>query len=68
MTVSKSKSWPALWESLRRTYEAAGLPRKVAVLDNHRDSKEAICRRLGVVSEADVARVAESLRRRGSKT
>lgn len=44
------------------------MPRKVAVLDNHRESKEAICRRLGVVTEADVSRIAESLRRRGPKT
>lgn len=34
-----------------------------AVLDNHSDKKESICRRLGVISAADVSRIASELER-----
>jgi len=34
----------------------------VAVLDNHQDRKEAICRKLGVISEMDINRISDGLK------
>lgn len=59
--------FPRLWSRLRATYSAAGKTRKVAVLDNFRDRKEHICRRLNVVSESDVNRIAKDLESRKSE-
>lgn len=53
--------WGRLHAALRSTYAAAGASRMVAAVDNHADRKETICRRLGVVSLADVSRIAGSL-------
>jgi hypothetical protein len=64
----KSVNWNHIWERLRRTYVTAGLPRQAAVLDNHRESKEAICRRLGVICDVDINRVSESIRSRDGGT
>lgn len=55
--------WGRLHSSLRDTYAAAGAVRMTAVVDNHSEKKESICRRLGVISDADVSRIAEKLKR-----
>jgi len=53
----------ALWARLRTVYHSSGMVRKVAVLDNHKDKKETICKKLGVVCGADIDRISASLRR-----
>jgi hypothetical protein len=53
--------WAALWSQLRHVYVVYGKDRHVAVLDNFKDSKEIICRRLGVVKSMDVVRVSNKL-------
>jgi len=60
---SPSPDWNKLHSSLRDVYVSAGAERMTAVVDNHREKKETICRQLGVISPADVARVARELRR-----
>jgi hypothetical protein len=42
-------------------YTVTGQERKKAVLVNHSDKKEMICRKLGVVCEADIDRIAKNL-------
>lgn len=37
----------------------------VAVLDNHQGKKEAICRKLGVISDMDINRISTKLKARG---
>lgn len=60
--VTQIKSnWNSLWERLRDLYYIAEKPRYAAVLENFRNSKEHICRKMGVVSHADIARVAAKL-------
>lgn len=53
--------WGKLHSSLQNVYSAAGAVRMRAAVDNHSDRKELICRRLGVVSLADVSRIAAGL-------
>ncbi len=53
--------WGKLHASLGHAYSAAGAVRMKAVVDNQSDKKESICRRLGVVSSADVVRIASGL-------
>lgn len=53
--------WNKLHSSLRNVYSAAGAGRMQAAVENHSDRKELICRRLGVVSSADLSRIASSL-------
>jgi len=57
-----------LWSRLRAAYSLAGRTRMVAVLDNFKDRKETICRRLNVVCDADVNRISESLKARGKSS
>lgn len=57
----RTPDWNRLHAALRSTYSAAGAVRMVAAVDNHSDRKETICRRLGVVSLADVSRIAGNL-------
>lgn len=40
----------------------------VAVLDNFKDRKETICRRLNVVCDADVNRISEELKAKGKSS
>lgn len=61
---ARPPNWGTLHGQLRTLYKAAGLTRKVAVLDNHVDRKEAICRRLGVICPADLTRLESDLRKR----
>jgi len=56
--------WTRLHSALRSAYASAGASRMVAAVDNHSDRKEHICRKLGVVSLADVARILAALPRR----
>ena len=55
--------WGKLHSALVDVYASAGAKRMKAAVENHSDKKEQICRRLGVVSNADVSRVAAELRR-----
>jgi hypothetical protein len=55
-------NFQALWLRLRTVYSSAGKHRNVAVLDNHKNRKEIICRKFGVVCDADINRIAESLK------
>lgn len=50
-------NFQALWTRLAYVAEEVGDPRLRAVLKNHEDRREYICRKLGVVSEADVQRI-----------
>lgn len=61
--TQRKSDWNALFESLRSVYRKADQQRMVAALDNHKENREAICRKLGVVCEADVSRIASSLRK-----
>ena len=56
-----------LWDRLKTEAELSGDDRMVAVLMNHERKKEYICRRLGVISDADVTRVAGKIRAKVSK-
>lgn len=60
---SPAPDWNRLHSSLRDVYSSAGARRMTAVVDNHGDKKETICRRLGVISQADVSRIAARLKR-----
>ncbi len=62
MKSKASSNFQSLWDRLRTVYLSAGKKRQVAVLDNHRNRKELICRKLGVVSDADVNRISASLK------
>jgi hypothetical protein len=65
ITQTKKKkpppNWDLLFHRLSEVYIAAGQKRKKSVLDNHTDKKERICRRLGVISEADIVRISNQL-------
>ena len=55
--MRSNPNWNKLWNRLRETYRLSGKHRYVAVLDNFIDSKEIICRKLGVICELDVNRI-----------
>ena len=57
----KQVNWNKLWSGLSEIYEVAGMKRKKAVLDNYIDQKEVICRKLGVVCEADIVRISRKI-------
>jgi hypothetical protein len=57
----KQVNWNKLWSNLSDIYSAAGMQRQKAVLDNHIDQKEKICRKLGVVCEADIVRISNKI-------
>jgi hypothetical protein len=60
--AAPKSSWNELWKKLRELYYIAEKPRHAAVLENFRNNKESICRRMGVISDADVVRVTSKLR------
>jgi hypothetical protein len=60
--MATRSNWNELWKRLRDVYYVAEKPRHVAVLENFKNSKESICRRMGIISDADIARVANKLR------
>lgn len=62
MKGKAAPNFQVLWRRLRTAYLSAGKNRKVAVLDNHENRKELICRKLGVVCDADVNRISASLK------
>jgi len=63
MKMARARSdFRQLWTRLRSVYSLAGKQRMVAVLDNHQDRKEAICRKLGVISEMDINRISDGLK------
>lgn len=49
---------------MRTALLVAGKKRDVAVLDNYKDRKEAICKKFNVVCKADVLRISTELRNR----
>jgi hypothetical protein len=51
------QNWNELWRKVRDIYSLADKTRSVSVLDNFKNHKENICRRMGIVSDADVARL-----------
>jgi hypothetical protein len=59
--MAQVPQWEKLWKRLRDVYVLAGKDRHVAVLDNHSNRKEAICRKLGVVSDADISRIGRQI-------
>lgn len=63
----RSPDWGSLYDGLCTAYRAAGNDRMLAAMENFRDRKETICRKLGVVSDADVARVAARMRKSKQK-
>lgn len=62
--MAKSPDFRSLWDKLVASAAASGDSRMTAALLNHEGRKEVICRKLGVVGDADVARVAKSMRPR----
>lgn len=57
-TGKKQKTdWNKLWSSARMAFDAAGLDRQKAILDNFAGQKEEICRTLNIVSMADLTRI-----------
>ena len=67
----KTKKLPAaarpnfqvLWRLLVGAAEKAGNERYKAILTNHSNQQEYICRKLGVVCAADVERIAKQLKK-----
>jgi hypothetical protein len=57
----RTPDWGKLHSALQNVYSAAGAVRMRAAVDSHSDKKELICRRLGVVSMADVSRISAHL-------
>jgi hypothetical protein len=53
----KKVDWNRLWMAAKTVFETSGRDRQRAVLENFKDQKEEICRVLGIVSEADLARI-----------
>jgi hypothetical protein len=58
---AKQANWNKLWSNLSDIYSVAGMQRQKAILDNHIDQKEKICRKLGVVCEADIVRISNKI-------
>lgn len=52
---------------LRDVYASHGAARMVSVVNNFSGRKEYVCRKLGVVCESDVSRVASVLKQRQTK-
>lgn len=52
----------ALWNRLFHVAESSGDVKLKALLMNHSERREYICRKLGVITEADVNRVHERIR------
>ena len=61
--LKKTPNWQSLFGQLRILYKSYGMDRKAAVLDNHDGNKEAICRKLGVICEADIRRIESGMPR-----
>lgn len=61
--AAKASDFRALWDKLVAAASASGDTRLLATLTNNEGRKEWICRRLGIVSDADVARVSSSMRK-----
>lgn len=55
--MAAKPNFQALWVRLAHIAEEVGDSRLRAVLKNHEDRREYICRKLGVVTEADVQRI-----------
>lgn len=64
---SRTPNWGHLYERLAAAYRAAGDDRTLAAMENFRDRKETICRKLGVVCDADVVRISAGLRKSKKK-
>ena len=54
-------NFASLWERLKTVAEMNGDDRLKSMLLNHERRKEYICRKLGVVSDADVNRMARTM-------
>jgi hypothetical protein len=62
--IRKIANWTILYDQLRTLYRSYNLDRKVAILDNHTNKKEIICRKLGVVCASDIGRIEKDLKSR----
>jgi len=60
--ITVRSNWNELWKRLRDIYYVAEKPRHAAVLENFKNNKESICRRMGIISDADIVRVVAKLR------
>lgn len=60
----RTANFGALWIRLMSIASKVGDDRMKAALMNHENKKERICRRLGVISEADVQRMETIFKRR----
>ena len=56
-------NWDDLFSRLNEVYTMYGQNRQKAVLNNHKNKKEMICRKLGVVSESDIVRISKNFER-----
>ena len=66
--MKKAPNWNELYTRLKNIYSQFGYNRKVAVLDNYQHQKEKICRKLGVISNADLSRISRDLKERSKST
>lgn len=57
--MATKPNFSALWTRMVHLAEEAGDSRLQAVLANHADRRERICRKLGVVSAGDIQRIRE---------
>jgi hypothetical protein len=60
--MKNSVNFAKLWDRLKAEAEIAEDERMKAVLMNHEKRKEYICRKLGVVSDADINRISIELK------
>ncbi len=60
--MAKSINFTKLWERLKVEIELLGDQRLKAVVSNHEQRKEYICRKLGIISDADINRLTKQLR------
>jgi len=64
----KIPNWNQLFSKLEMVYKLNGKTRDVSVLNNFRNHKENICRKLGVICDADVTRISSKLKKTKTKT
>ncbi len=62
LRVTKPPDFNALWTAMLASAEARGDKRTAAALRNHESRKETICRKMGIVSTADVVRITSDWR------
>lgn len=60
--MNKDSNWNELWNNLKYIFELGGDNRVLAVLNNHKNYKEKICRKFGVVCNSDIYRIQKEVK------